>query len=102
MSTTSSPRSRSGGRDVHHVEAVVEVLAERALLDLLLEVAVRRRDHADVDALGLGVAHLGDHALLQRAQELHLQRDGQLADLVEEERALVRRWNLPSASRSRR
>src|SRR5207245_1803540 len=37
-------------RDVEHVEAEVEVLAEAAPLDLLLEVAIGRADHAHVDA----------------------------------------------------
>ena len=77
--------------DVDDVEAVVEVLAEAARADLLLEDAVGRGDDADVDLLGLAVADAEDDALLQRAQELHLQVERQLADLVEEERALVGR-----------
>ena len=57
MMSTSSPRSRSGGQpEVDDVEAVVEVLAERAALDLLFEDAVGRGDDADVDLLGLAVA----------------------------------------------
>ncbi len=45
----SSGRSRSGrDADRDDVQAVVEVLAERALLDHLLEVAVRGGDDADV------------------------------------------------------
>ncbi len=75
--------------EVHDVEAVVEVLAEAPGADLLLEDAVGRRDDADVDLLGLAVADAEDDALLQRAQQLHLQVQRQLADLVEEERALV-------------
>src|SRR5581483_9511606 len=35
-----------------------------------------------------------DHALLQEAQELRLQRDRQVADLVEEQRAAARRLDL--------
>ena len=64
-------------------------------------IAVRRGDDADVDLLGLAVADAEDDALLQRAQELHLEVQRQLADLVEEERALVGAWNLPGAARDR-
>ena len=104
MMSTSSPRSRSGGQvEVHDVEAVVEVLAEAPGADLLFEDAVGRGDDADVDLLRLAVADAEDDALLQRAQELHLQVQRQLADLVEEERALVGRpGTCPGATRSRR
>jgi hypothetical protein len=77
--------------DGHDVEAVVEVLAEAPGGDLLLEVAVGRGDEAHVDGDGLDAAHAVDLALLDRAQELHLHLDGDLADLVEEERARRRR-----------
>ena len=100
MMSTSSPRSRSGGQtDVHDVEPVVEILAEAAALDLVLEDAVRRGDDADVDLLGLAVADAEDDALLERAQQLHLEVERQLADLVEEERALVGRLELAGPRR---
>ena len=76
---------------VDDVEAVVEVLAEAAGLDLDVEVAVGGGEDADVDRLGVGVADPHDHPLLQRAQDLHLQRQRHLADLVEEQRAAGRR-----------
>src|SRR5690606_36112017 len=66
--------------------AVVEVAAKRAPPDLLLEVAVGRGYDADVDADRLGRTDGYDLALLQRAQELDLQRRRHLGDLVEEER----------------
>ena len=73
------------------VDAEVEVLAETALLD---ERRSRSRlvaaTIADVEG-HLGVAADGpDRPLLERAQELRLQRERHLADLVEEERAAVR------------
>src|SRR5690606_23368371 len=43
-----------------------------------------------------GVAEPAQRALLQDPQELHLGRERQLADLVEEERALVRLLEEPS------
>ena len=44
--------------------------------------------------LGAGVADPDDDPLLERAQQLHLQRERHLADLVEEQRAAVGRLEL--------
>ena len=87
----SERRSRSGGmRDRDHVQAVEEVLAEAARRDLGGEVLVRGRDHAHVD-LHDPIAADGPHlAILQHAQELHLERRAHLGDLVEEDGAAVR------------
>ena len=76
-------------RQAQRVEAVVEVGAEPAGFDVGGEVAVGRRDHADVDGeLGAGTDG-PDGALLEGAQELGLQAARQLADLVEEDGAAV-------------
>ena len=72
--------------DVNHVQSVVEVLAEAARLHLGLEVAVRRGDDADVALRRAGLSEGRVLALLEQAEELHLHRERQLADLVEEER----------------
>src|SRR5690606_34770065 len=74
-------------RDVERddVEAVVQVAPEGALAHLVLEVAVRRGDDADVDGDGLRRADGHDLALLERAEQLDLERRRHLADLVEEE-----------------
>src|SRR5690606_19850070 len=74
---------------------------ERGGLDLFLERAVRRRDHARVDADRARTADGLDLAVLQRAQELRLQIDRQLADLVEEQRAAVGRDEQPTLARLR-
>ena len=75
-------------RDVNRedVDAIEEVFAEAPGLHLGGEIAVRRRDDADVDLHVLGVAEAPDRLLLQDAQELHLEVERQLADLVEKER----------------
>ena len=80
--------------EVDHVEAVVEVLAEAPGADLLLEDPIGRGDDPDVDLLGLAVADAKDDALLERAQQLDLEVQRELADLVEEERPPVRRLEL--------
>ena len=85
--------------EVHDVEAVVEIFAEASAADLVFEDAVGRGDDADVDLLRLAVADAEDDALLQRAEELHLEVERQLADLVEEERALVGDLELARARR---
>ena len=85
----SSGRSRSGGTRIgHDVEPVEEVFAEAAGLRLGGEIAVRRDDEAHVDVLG-AAAHRLHLARLDGAQDLRLHRERQLADLVDEERALV-------------
>src|SRR5262249_57336227 len=73
--------------DREDVQAEEEIRAEAPLRDLLLEVAIRRGDHAHVDALGLRRADRLDLALLEHAQELHLRVERELADFVGEDRA---------------
>ena len=72
-----------------HGQAVVEVGAEATALDLAGEVAVGGGDHPHVDVVRAVGADALDLAALQRAQQLGLQRQRQLADLVEEQRAPV-------------
>ena len=74
--------------DGHHVEAIEEVLAEAPGLRLGGEIAVRRDDEAHVDVLGAAADRL-HLARLDGAQDLRLHRERELADLVDEERALV-------------
>src|SRR5438034_407393 len=84
-----APRAERGQAHAHHVEAVVQVLAQLALRDRPLEVPVRRRDHPHVDRVRLGRAD-GTHLhLLEYAQELDLQPRRELGDLIEEDRPLV-------------
>src|SRR5581483_551642 len=79
-----------GHLDVDDVQAVEEVQAEPPAARLRLEVAVRRGDQADVDRDGEARAERRHLALLDGAQELRLQREGDLGDLVEEERSAFR------------
>src|SRR5205823_8154084 len=73
--------------DLDDVQAVVEILPEASGAYLCGEIPVRRRDQAHVDVDVVVVAHRPDAALLDGAQELHLDVERQLADLVEEERS---------------
>ena len=58
-------------------------------VDLLLEVGVGGRDDAHIDLDLLPPADALDDLVLQEAQQLDLQRMRQIADLVEEQRALI-------------
>ena len=87
--------------DAQHVEAIVQIGAEPALLHVLAQRAVGRRHHAHVNRDGLRSAHPRDFALLQHPQQLHLRAGGHLADLVQKERTRVRQLKSPQTSLSR-
>ena len=90
-SRTSPPRARSGGSSTWMtLMRKKRSSRKRPLLDGGLEVAVGRGDEADVERHLAVAADRPHRPLLQRAQQLRLQRERQLADLVEEERAAVR------------
>ncbi len=88
------------GRDAdgQDVQAVEQVHAEALVLDGLLEVGVGRGDDSDVDGLRLGRADARDLARLESAQQRRLGGQGHVADLVEEQRAAVRRFEVSDAS----
>src|SRR5437016_8552570 len=73
----------------HHLQAIVEVLAEAPLLDGSRQLAVGRRDDAHVDGPPHRAAHRPYLVLLEDAQELRLERRRDVADLVQENRAAV-------------
>ena len=60
----------------------------------LLEIDVGRGDQAEVGLDRLGAADALDLAFLDRAQQLGLQIEPQVADLVEEQRAARRELEL--------
>ncbi len=62
--------------DRHHRQAEVEVFAELPALHFGGEVALGRRDDADVDLDLFTPAHASERALLEHAQELRLQVEG--------------------------
>jgi hypothetical protein len=51
-----------------YVESVEQVGAECAVLDHLLQLPIRRRNHTNVDLYGLGAPDWLEFALLQHAQ----------------------------------
>src|SRR5580704_108749 len=87
-------------RDVNrqHVQSIEEIGAQATIRDVALEVAIRGRDEANVDANRARCADAFDLLFLQRAQELHLTLERQLADLIEEQRRAVGRLEPSHAS----
>src|SRR6185369_170489 len=75
--------------EANDVEAVEQVFAERAGLYALLEILVRRGDHAHVALHRVVAADAVELAVGEDAQEARLQVERHVADLVEEERAAV-------------
>ena len=76
--------------DARDREPEVEVGAERALVRLGAQVAVGRRDDAHVDLDVFLAADAAERPPLEHAQQRRLDRQRQLADLVEEDRTAVR------------
>ncbi|MEZ4295692.1 MAG: hypothetical protein R3B70_12000 [Polyangiaceae bacterium] len=84
------PFAQRGQRHLDDGEAVIQVLAERALVDAPRERAVRGGDDAHVDRASDAGADPPHAARLDRAEQLRLKGERHLADLVEEERPAVR------------
>ena len=80
--------------DLDDAQPEVQIAAELAGVGHRGEVAVRRRDEAHVGGQRLAPADALELALLDEPQQLALQRQRQLADLVEEQRAAVRGLDL--------
>ena len=87
---SSSALAQRGQLDAHLRDAEVKVAPERAGVHLAHEIAARRGDDAHVDlAVRVRAADALDAPLGERAQELRLHVDRELAELVEEDRAAV-------------
>src|SRR5229473_3563189 len=80
--------------NVEDVQAIVQILAERATIHRLSEVPVRRSDDANVGLQKTRATQSLKLALLQHAQKLCLGGQAHLADLVEEQYATSRQLDL--------
>ncbi len=85
------PLAQRRHAQLDHVDTVVEILAEATCGNQLAEVAVGRRKDAHVDRLLALVADRARGLFLDQAQELHLHREWQVGDFVEEQRAALGR-----------
>src|SRR5262249_25824176 len=87
-----------GEADGEDRESEVEVLAEAAGLSLGPEVLLARGGEGGVEREGRAAgAETPELAVLDGAEQLGLEVQGQVVDLVEEERAAVRTFQAPDA-----
>ena len=79
-------------RDLQHDlrQSVVQIVAKLAGRRQVFEILIGGADDAHVDWDLLTSSDTLDHALLKKAQQLHLQGERQVTDLVEEERSAMR------------
>src|SRR5664280_2408749 len=93
----SLPLPQGGHLDDHNGQAKVQVLSKLPGGNGLLQVPVRGRQDAGVALNLLPAPDALEALLLEKAQELHLDRGRQLTDLVEEERAAGGGLDVPLA-----
>src|ERR1700744_1381431 len=75
--------------DSHNIDAVIKVLAKLALLHHLAQVLMGGENDTCPQRDEPVAAQSAEFALLQNAQQLDLSAQGNLADLVEKERAVA-------------
>src|SRR5688572_10593994 len=91
------PATQTGKIYTYRCQPREQIGTKRSLLHQLFQIEVRRGHHAYVDADLLIRSQRPHASLLQRAQQRRLLIERQIADLVEEERAAVRRSEEPGA-----
>ena len=102
IGTMSSVRSRKRrNQNLNYVQPEVQVLAECAFFDGLAEILVGGRNHAQIEVDVLQAAQPPEGLLFEHAQQLGLQHERDLADFVEEQRALVGQFEDAAFLRSR-
>ena len=74
--------------DGEHRQPVVQVGAETSVADFLAHVAIGRRDNAGIADAVLGLADALEFAVLEHAQQFCLKFERQLADFIQEQRAV--------------
>ena len=84
-----TPLAQWGGFNTQHIQAVIEIFPELLLLNRQLQILVGGGDDSQIDGDITGAAQPAERLMLQHPQQLGLQRRAHLADLIQEERALV-------------
>ena len=95
------PITQRRNRDRKHRQPEIEILPELPGRNRRAQVAVGRRDDADVHLQKGGAADALEPLLFERAEDLGLQRQRQIANLVEKQRPAVRELELAGLARSR-
>ncbi len=89
------PLTQGGNPESYRVEPVEEVIPEASVLDGILQVPVGGGDHPHIHLSCHRFPHPLEFPVLQKAEQLHLRRRGDLPDLVQENRSSVRRLKPP-------
>ena len=84
-------RLAGDGKDI---EKQIQVLADAMRAARLLVRQGGRGDHTDIERLFSGIAQAGHSTVLQRGQEFALYLEGQFFDIIEEQRATMREFQL--------
>src|SRR5262249_41299165 len=85
------PFAEGGNAETRDVQSIIKVGPKPASVDCFAQIVIRRGDDANVEPNGFGAAETLDRPLLERAQELRLHVERELADLIEENRPALGR-----------
>jgi serine/threonine protein kinase len=96
-----SPLAQRRQLDACHGQAMEEVIAKTTLLHLALEIAPGGQEQSHVATNGLRPAHAPDLGALDRAQQLRLQWQIQIADFVDEQGSALGELEQPFSRRRR-
>src|ERR1700683_719102 len=84
-----APLAQRGQLDLNDVQTKVEILPESPVANGRVEIAVRRGQDSRMHAHAFVRSDRLDFALLQCAQELRLQIEGQISNLIQKQGAFV-------------
>jgi len=73
----------------HHIEAIIQILAEAPGGNLVTQIAVRRGDDAHIDFHIGGAADPAEGLILEKPEDLALGLDRHIGDFVEQQGAAV-------------
>ncbi len=86
---SSARRARSGGKQPHHIQAVIKVRAKTAFADCLVQRTIGRRNDPHIDRDFRVGADRAQRAALQHVQKFRLKGQRQIVHVVEEQRPTV-------------
>ena len=83
------PVSQRWNMNPYYVQAVKQILSEATVINRSFQIRVGRRQHAHVYPHRLGLADRLDLRLLEKAHELRMNLEREIADLIEKERSAI-------------
>src|ERR1700733_4271906 len=83
-----------------NIEAMVQVLAKRSLLHLILQIAVRSNNHSNIYRNRFISANALNFAFLEHSQQLRLHRHRHIANLIQEKSSAMCLLKFSDVSRS--